>query len=141
MAMTIHLDIVSAEKEIFSGLAELVVVTGVLGEIGIAYGHAPLLTALKPGQIRVVQPGGRQEIYYTSGGMLEVQPTTVTVLADVAQRADTLDEAEALKAKEKAQAILTHREADIDYSKAAIELAKAIAQIRAIRDMREKLKK
>lgn len=141
MAMTIHLDIVSAEKEIFSGLAELVVATGTLGEIGIAHGHAPLLTALVPGQVRIIKPGGVEAIYYISGGMLEVQPDTVTVLADVVQRAETLDEAKALRAKEKAEAALAHQVADFDYSKAATELARALAQIQAIRRMREKLKK
>ena len=138
MVMTIHLDIVSAEKEIFSGRVEIVVATGSLGELGISPGHAPLLTALKPGQVRITKQGGEEEIYYISGGLLEVQPDCVTVLADLAERADTLDEAKALVAKEKAEEILAQRGVQFDYSKAATELARAVAQIRAIRKVRKK---
>lgn len=140
MAMTIHLDIVSAEKEIFSGLVETMVATGVLGELGVQHGHASLLTALKPGQVRLTRPDGEQEIYYISGGMLEVQPHCATVLADTAERADTLDEAVAIAAKEKAEAAIADHDADFDYSQAAAELARAVAQIQAIRKMREKHK-
>ncbi|MEE9451631.1 MAG: F0F1 ATP synthase subunit epsilon [Gammaproteobacteria bacterium] len=140
MAMTIHLDIVSAEKEIFSGLVEILVVSGVLGELGIQHGHTPLFTALKPGQVRLTLPDGKEEIYYISGGMLEVQPDCATVLADTVARADTLDEAIAVAAKEKAEAALAHHEADFDYSKAATELARAIAQIQTIRQLRERKK-
>ena len=140
MAMTIHLDIVSAEREIFSGRVEMVVATGSLGELGIAPGHAPLLTALKPGQVKITKQGGEEEIYYISGGLLEVQSGCVTVLADLAERADTLDEAKALAAKEKAEEALAQRGAEFDYSNAAIELARAVAQIRAIRKVREKIK-
>jgi F-type H+-transporting ATPase subunit epsilon len=140
MAMSVHLDIVSAQEQIFSGLAESVSATGLLGEIGIMPGHAPLLTQLKPGQVRVVKQGGEQEIFYISGGMLEVQPHHVTVLADTAQRADSLDEAAVLEAKKRAEEALANRDADLDYSKAAAELARAIAQIRAIEKLREQLK-
>lgn len=140
MAMTIHLDIVSAEKEIFSGRVEMVVATGSLGELGITPGHAPLLTALRPGQVRITKQAGGHEVYYISGGLLEVQPDCVTVLADLAERADSLDEAKALAAKEKAEAALLQRGAEFDYSKAATELARAVAQIRAIRKVREKIK-
>jgi F-type H+-transporting ATPase subunit epsilon len=140
MGMSVHLDIVSAQEQIFSGLAESVSATGLLGEIGIMPGHAPLLTQLKPGQVRVVKQGGEQEIFYISGGMLEVQPHHVTVLADTAQRADSLDEAAVLEAKKRAEETLANRDADLDYSKAAAELARAIAQIRAIEKLREQLK-
>ena len=140
MAITTHLDIVSAEKSIFSGPAEMVVATGLLGEVGITPGHAPLLTVLKPGEVRVTRQGGEQEIFYISGGMLEVQSRTVTVLADSAQRADNLDEAAALEAKRRAEEALANKEADFDYSLAAVELARAAAQIRAIQKVRKKMK-
>ena len=140
MAMSVHLDIVSAQEQIFSGLAESVSATGLLGEIGIMPGHAPLLTQLKPGQVRVVKQGGEAEIFYISGGMLEVQPHQVTVLADTAQRADSLDEAAVLEVKKRAEEALANRDADLDYSKAAAELARANAQIRAIEKLREQLK-
>lgn len=139
MAITTHLDIVSAEKEIYSGVVEMVVATGELGEVGIAPGHAPLLTVLKPGEIRVTLPGGAQEIYYVSGGMLEVQPHCVTVLADTVERADNLDEAAALAAKAKAEEEIANKNADLDYSRAAAELARAVAQIRAIQKIRKSL--
>lgn len=139
MAMTVHADIVSAEKSIYSGLAELVVVTGTEGEIGIKRGHAPLLTALKPGQVRVINQNSEEEIFYISGGMLEVQPQIVTVLADTAIRAADLDEAAALEAKKRAEDILANKKSDFDYTKAAVELAQAIAQIQAIQKIRKKL--
>jgi F-type H+-transporting ATPase subunit epsilon len=140
MAITTHLDIVSAEREIFSGIVEMVVATGDLGEVGIAPGHAPLLTVLKPGEIRVTLPGGNQDVYYVSGGMLEVQPHCVTVLADAVERAENLDEAAALAAKAKAEEAMANKNAEIDYSLAAVELAQAIAQIRAIQKLKHKLK-
>lgn len=137
MAITTHLDIVSAEREMFSGLAEMVVVTGVLGEIGISPGHAPLLTVLKPGEVRVTKQGGSEEIYYISGGMLEVQPFSVTVLADTVERADSLDEAAALEAKARAEAAIASKGTEIDYTVASAELARAVAQIRAIQKARK----
>jgi F-type H+-transporting ATPase subunit epsilon len=140
MAITTHLDIVSAEQSIFSGLVEMVVASAELGEIGITPGHAPLLTVLKPGEIRLTLSGGEQEIYYVQGGMLEVQPYSVTVLADVAERADHLDEAAALAAKEQAEAAMANKGGDIDYSVAAVELARAVAQIRAIQKVRKRVK-
>lgn len=139
MPITMHLDIVSAENAIFSGVVEMVVATGELGELGIVPGHAPLLTILSPGEIRVTLQGGKQEIYYVSGGMLEVQPHYVTVLADVVERADHLDEAAALAAKAEAEAMIANKDADIDYSRAAAELARAVAQIRAIHKLRKNL--
>lgn len=141
MAMTVHLDIVSAEKEIFSGMAQMVVVNGELGEIGIANGHAPLLTSLKPGSVKVVKQNGEEDLYYVSGGMLEVQPTVVTVLTDTASRAADLNEAAALEAKQKAEQALSDQRGEIDYAAAQAELARAVAQLRTIRQLREKLKR
>ncbi len=140
MAITTHVDIVSAEREIFSGIAEMVVATGELGEVGIVPGHAPFLTVLKPGEVRVTLPGGKEDIYYVSGGMLEVQPYVVTVLADAVERADNLDEAAAQAAKARAEEMISSKNAEIDYSVAAAELAQAVAQIRAIQKTRKKMK-
>lgn len=140
MAITTHLDIVSAEREIFSGLVEMVVATGDLGELGIVPGHAPLLTILKPGEIRITLPGGQHEVYYVSGGMLEVQPHSVSVLADEVERADSLDEAAAIAAKAKAEEAIANRGAEFDYSLATAELARAIAQIRAIQKIKKTIK-
>lgn len=139
MTITTHLDIVSAEHEIFSGLVEMVVATGELGEVGIGAGHAPLLTVLKPGEIRLTLPGGHHEIYYVQGGMLEVQPHCVTILADLVQRADHLDEAAALAAKAQAETAMANanKDGEMDYSIAATELARAVAQIRAIQKVRK----
>lgn len=139
MANMTHLDIVSAEKAIFSGLIEMVVATAELGEMGIIAGHAPLLTMLVPGEVRIVKQDGVEEVFYISGGMLEVQPYAVTVLADVVKRADELDEAAANEAKAHAEAQLAKQSAEIDYSLAAAELAQAVAQIRAIHKLRKKL--
>lgn len=140
MAITTHLDIVSAEKEIFSGVVEMVVATGDMGEIGIIPGHAPLLALLKPGEVRVKLQGGEQEIFYISGGMIEVQAYHVTILADAAERADSLDEAAAIAAKERAEEAIANKDAEMDYSVASAELARAAAQIRAIQKIRKKLK-
>jgi F-type H+-transporting ATPase subunit epsilon len=140
MASTTHLDIVSAEREIFSGPVEMVVATGELGELGLVPGHAPLLTVLKPGEIRVTQIGGKEDIYYVSGGILEVQPSCVSILADTVERADSLDEAMAIAAKERAEEAMANRDAEIDYSVASMELARAIAQIRAIQKVRKQIK-
>src|SRR3990167_2565524 len=120
---TIELDIVSAEASIFKGEVTFISVTGAMGELGIHPGHSPLLTALKPGQIRAVLKDGKEEIFYMSGGMLEVQPKTVSILADTALRADDLDEAAALAAKQKAEKILSQKTEGMEYSKALSELA------------------
>ncbi len=138
MAITVHCDIVSAEAEIFSGLVEMVIAHGNLGDIGIAPGHAPLITDLKPGPIRLVKQGGETEVYYISGGFLEVQPNMVKVLADTVLRADDLDEAaaqESLKAAEKA---LNEKGAEFDYSAASARLAEAAAQLRTVQQIRKK---
>jgi F-type H+-transporting ATPase subunit epsilon len=140
MAITMHLDIVSAEKAIYSGPVEMVIATGELGELGVVPGHAPLLTVLKPGEIRVTQIGGQEDIFYVSGGILEVQPNCVSVLADTVERADSLDEAVALDAKARAEEAMADKNSDIDYSRASVELARAIAQIRAIQKVRKQLK-
>lgn len=136
MAMTIHCDIVSAESEIFSGLVEMVVATGLLGELGIARGHAPLLTQIKPGEVRLTLQGGEQALFYISGGMLEVQPDCITILADTAIRAENLDEAMALEAEKHAKEALANRHADFNYSAAATELARAAAQIRLLKKLK-----
>lgn len=137
--MTIHCDIVSAEQEIFSGLVEMVVAPGTEDPLGIVYGHAPLLTGIEPGPIRVVKQGGQEEIFYVSGGYLEVQPYHVTVLADTALRADDMDEAAALEAQEKAKKALANQSGEIDYSRAALQLAEATAQLRTLQSIRKKL--
>lgn len=139
MAMTVHCDIVSAEQEIFSGLVEMVVAAGSEGDVGVAYGHAPLLTGLQPGPIRVIKQDGEEEVYYVSGGYLEVQPYHVTVLADTALRADDMDEAAALEAKKEAEQALANQTGEFDYSRAATQLAEAAAQLRTIQAIRKKL--
>lgn len=141
MTSTIHCDIVSAEAEIFSGQATMVVVSGEEGELGITPRHAPLLTRLKPGQVRVVTPDGEEEFYYISGGMLEIQPHVVTVLSDTALRAGDLDEAAALKAKEEAERAIADRSADMEVAQAQAQLAEAMAQLAALERLRNKLKR
>jgi F-type H+-transporting ATPase subunit epsilon len=139
MPMTTHLDIVSAEKEIFSGLVEMVVVSGEIGELGITPGHAPLLTSLKPGEIHF-KSAEMEEIYYISGGMMEVQPHNITILADTVERADNLDETAAIAAKERALEAIAKHDTEMNYSLAATELARAVAQIKAIQKIRKKMK-
>jgi F-type H+-transporting ATPase subunit epsilon len=138
MAMTIHVDIVSAEAAIFSGLAEMVFAPAVMGEVGVLPGHAPLVTTLKPGEVRVRLPGGEEQSFFVSSGMLEIQPHIITVLSDTAQRASDLDEAAALEAKERAERMLADRQADIDEAQARAELAQAAAQLQAIRRLRRR---
>jgi F-type H+-transporting ATPase subunit epsilon len=138
MAMTLHVDIVSAEAEIFSGTATMVFAPAEMGEVGIAPRHTPLLTRLKPGEIRVQTQEGEELSFFVSGGMLEIQPHVVTVLSDTAIRADDLDEAQALEAKERAEKLLADRSADIDYARAQSELAQSMAQLAAIKKLREK---
>jgi F-type H+-transporting ATPase subunit epsilon len=134
---TIHVDIVSAEGEIFSGEAAMVFAPAVMGEIGIAPRHAPLLTTLRPGEVRVQTPTGEEQFFYVSGGALEVQPHVVTVLADTALRARDLDEAAALQAKQRAEEALRDRTGQIEIAEAQAELARAMAQIRAIEKLRK----
>ena len=138
MAMTVHCDIVSAEQKIFSGLVSMIVAAGSEGEVGITYGHAPLLTCLKPGPIRVLKQDGIEDIFYVSGGFLEVQPNHVTVLADTALREEDMDEAAALQAKEAAEKHMTNQSGDFNYAAAAIQLAEASAQLRTLKAIRKK---
>lgn len=138
MSMTIHVDIVSAEGHLFSGQGEMVYAPAVMGEIGIAPRHAPLVTQLKPGEVRVDPGNGKpQEQFYVSGGMIEVQPFKVTVLADTGIRAADIDAAAAQEAKRRAEDMLSNQRADIDLAKAQIELAEAVAQLRAIERLRK----
>lgn len=137
MAMTIHVDIVSAEGAIHSGLATMVFASAELGEVGIAPRHTAFISRLRPGDVRVQKENGEQEHFYVSGGMLEVQPMAVTVLADTAIRAQNLDEAAALEAKRKAEDALAGQTAEFEYAKAQAELAEAIAQLRAIERLRK----
>ena len=141
MTATIQCEIVSAEKQLFTGKVEMLIATGSLGDLGIAPGHAPLLTQLIPGPIRIFMADGEEDIFYVSGGILEVQPSVITVLADTALRADDMDEAAALEAKEKAQQALHQQQAEIDYSAAASQLAEAVAQIRTMQQIRRRMGK
>ena len=140
MTTTIRCDIVSAEAEIFHGTATLVVASGEMGELGIAPRHAPLITRLKPGYVRVVAEGGEEQFFYVSGGILEVQPQVVTVLADTAVRAKDLDEAAALRAKEQAERALADRTDAVEIAQAQAELSQAIAQLQAIERLRKAMK-
>ena len=141
MASTVHCDIVSAEEEIFSGQVEMVVATASLGDLGIAPGHTPLLTELNPGPIRLVADGGEEEVFYISGGFLEVQPSQIKVLADTALRANDMNEAAAAEAKKLAEQELANQSGEFDYSRAATQLAEAAAQLRTLQAIRKKLGK
>ncbi|WP_313514419.1 F0F1 ATP synthase subunit epsilon [Pseudomonas sp.] len=141
MAMSVHCDIVSAEGEIFTGLVEMVIAHGNLGDLGISPGHAPLITDLKPGPIRLVKQGGEEEVFYISGGFLEVQPNMVKVLADTVQRAGDLDEASAQEAVKAAEQALNEKGAEFDYGSASAQLAEAAAQLRTIQQLRTKAKR
>lgn len=132
MAITVQLDIVSAESRIYSGLVEHLQITGGEGELGIMPGHAPLLTNIKPGMARIIKQNGTEEVFYLSGGILEVQPSTVSVLADVVMRADEIDAKAAEEAKQKAESAMSGAGADFNYAAAAVELAQAIAQLRVV---------
>ena len=136
MANTIHVDIVSAERELFSGEATMVFAPAVQGEVGIAPMHTPLLTTLNPGDVRVQTEEGDEEIIYISGGMLEVQPHVVTILSDTALRAEDIDEAAAMKAKEDAERTLADTQSSIDEARARAELLQAVAQLSALRKLR-----
>jgi len=135
---TIHVDIVSAEREIFAGDAEMVFAPAVLGEVGILPGHAPMLTQLRPGEVRVQLKSGEQQAFYVTGGMLEVQPRMVTVLSDTALRAHDLDEAAVLKAKQEAEDAIKDRSGKIDLAKAQAELAELAAQLQTIQRLRRR---
>lgn len=138
MVMTVHVDIVSAEKEIYSGVAEMVFAPAELGEVGIAPRHAPFITRLKPGEVRVKVSETESHPFYVSGGMLEVQPYLVTVLADTAIRAKDIDEAAAIEAKAKAEEALADKSGRIDYATAQAQLAEAIMQLRTLDRLRKR---
>ncbi len=140
MAMTMHLDIVSAEHEIFSGVCEIVVAPAIMGEVGIYPRHTQMLTPLKPGEVHITKQGGEEESIYVSGGLLEVQPHVVTILSDTAVRAADLDEAAAMEAKEKAEQALKDQSSEMNMADAQAELAEAMAQLKAISRMRNKMK-
>jgi F-type H+-transporting ATPase subunit epsilon len=137
MKATVRLEIVSLEAQIFSGLAEMVVVTGIMGELGILPGHMPLLTAIKPGQIRIILQGGVQDVYYVSGGILEVQPTVITILADTVTRAADLDEAAAITARENAERLLSNKKSNVDFTNALAQISQAAAKLRTIKMSRK----
>lgn len=139
MTMTVHVDVVSAEESIFSGLAEFVVLPGEAGELGILPGHMPLMTRIKPGAVRLKVPQqDQEELIFVAGGILEVQPGLVTVLADTAIRGKDLDEAKALDAKRKAEEAMADKSAEMDYARAQAELAEAVAQLAAIQKLRRR---
>lgn len=138
---SIQCDIVSAETEIFSGEVAMVFATGVAGELGIAPRHAPLITLLKPGEVRIQLTDGSEQDYYVSGGILEVQPYLVSVLADTATRAEDIDEAAAIQAKEEAERLLKDSDKRQDLAHVQADLAKAIAQIQALSRLKKKLKR
>lgn len=138
MPMTIHCDIVSAEEEIFSGLVETLNATGQEGELGVSYGHAPLLTALVPGPVRLETQGGEEQVFYVSGGFLEVQPGVVSILADTAIRADDVDEAAAEEARQEAEQAIANQSGDFDYGRASAQLAEAAAQLATLRKLKNR---
>jgi F-type H+-transporting ATPase subunit epsilon len=137
MSKTIQCDIVSAHEEIFSGQAAMVFATGTVGELGISPRHAPLITQLKPGPVRVQTPEGEEAFFFVGGGILEVMPHIVTVLADTAVRADDLDEAAAARAKEEAERELADRTGEMEIAEAQAKLAEAIAQLQALERLRK----
>ncbi|MFZ2314934.1 MAG: F0F1 ATP synthase subunit epsilon [Gammaproteobacteria bacterium] len=140
-APMLQLDIVSAEKQIFSGEVEMIFVTGEEGELGIAPGHSQLLTRMRPGHVRAIMPNKEEEIFYISGGMLEVQPYITTVLADTAIRASDIDEAAAIAAKEKAEKVLAGKISAIDMARATTELAELVAQISTVQKIKKQARR
>lgn len=138
MAMTVHCDIVSAEQSLYSGLVEMIVASGTEGDLGIMPGHAPLLTRLKPGPVRIVKQNGQEEIYYVTGGFLEVQPNLVTILADTAVRAEDVDQAAAEQARQKAKEVLEGKHSELDSGRAMAMLAESLAQLRTIEQLKKK---
>jgi F-type H+-transporting ATPase subunit epsilon len=138
MTMTIHVDIVSAEREIFSGLAEMVFAPAELGEVGISPRHAPLITKLKPGEVRVKVNDKESYPFYVSGGILEVQPHLVTILTDTAMRAKDIDEAAAMEAKARAEEALADKSGKMDYATAQAQLAQAVMQLRTLERLRKR---
>ena len=138
MASTVFCSIVSAEQEIFAGQVEMVVASGTIGELGILPGHTSLLSGVKAGPVRLILEGGEEQIFFASGGFIEVQPTSITILADTAMRADDLDEAEALEAKKKAELELSGQKSDIDFARVSADLQEQAAMLRTIQKVRNK---
>jgi len=138
MAKTMQCNVVSAEESLYTGDVQMVIATGDLGDLGITPGHAPLITTLKPGPVRLVFEDGNDELFFVSGGFLEVVPSKVTILADTAERAENLDEAAAIHAQDEAKRLLEEQHADFDYSRATVELAEAVARIRVIEQLRKR---
>lgn len=138
MANSFTCNIVSAEASIFSGSVEQVIASGLMGDLGILSGHAPLLTELQPGPIRVIFDDGKEDNFFVTGGFMEVQPNVVTILADSAARASDLNEAAAEEARQNALRAMNEQSADLDYTRAAAELAEAVAQLRTIQQLRKK---
>jgi F-type H+-transporting ATPase subunit epsilon len=136
MASTVFCSIVSAEQEIFAGQVEMIVASGTIGELGILPGHTPLLSGVKPGPVRLILEGGEEELFFASGGFIEVQPTSITILADTATRADDLDEAAALEAKKKAELELSDQRSDIDFARVTADLQEQAAMLRTIQKVR-----
>ena len=136
MTSTVFCSIVSAEQEIFAGQVEMVVASGTIGELGILPGHTPLLSGVKPGPVRLILEGGEEELFFASGGFIEVQPTSITILADTAIRADDLDEAAALEAKKKAELELSDQRSDIDFARVTADLQEQAAMLRTIQKVR-----
>ncbi len=141
MATSVHCDIVSAEEAIFSGEVQFVSLTGSMGDLGITPGHSPLLSSIKPGPVHMRMASGEEDVFYVSGGFMEVQPDKITVLADTAMRVNDLDEAKAEEAKLQAEQQMADQSAEFEYSVAAAQLAEAAAQLRTIRQIRQKLNK
>ena len=138
MAMTMHVNIVSAENEIYSGTVTQVFAPAQLGEVGIMPRHAPMMSTLKAGVVRVISQGGEEQTFYVSGGILEIQPHVVTILSDTALRAADIDESAALEAKARAEAAMKDKASSMDYARAKVELVEAVAQIEALNKMRKK---
>ena len=135
---TVHCSIVSAEEEIFSGAVASVIATGTLGELGIYPGHTPLLTGIQPGPVRLIMEDGEEEVFFASGGFLEVQPTSITLLADTALRADDIDEAAAVAAEQKARQELGDQKSDIDFARVSSDIQEQAAMLRSVRKLRER---
>jgi F-type H+-transporting ATPase subunit epsilon len=138
MATTMKCKVVSAENSLYEGDVQMVIASGNLGDLGITPGHAPLITSLKPGPVRLVFENGEEELFFASGGFLEVIPTQVTILTDTAERAENLDEAAAVHAKEEAMRLLEEQKGEFDYSRATVELAEAVARLRVIEQLRHR---
>ena len=137
MTSSIHCSIVSAEQEIFAGTVQRVVATGTLGEIGVYPGHTPLLTGIQPGPVKLVLEDGSEEMFFASGGFLEIQPTSITLLADTAVRADDIDEVAAQEAERKAQQELSDQRADVDFARVAADMKEQAALLRTVRKFRD----